>query len=195
MNIGTLTPYEAACEFLRVIREGDYDPGDYDGPACWSVGGQAIAWHYGWDMIADFGLATEDDEALWLDRGWLTALGVSEPELADACPLFVPSGDISIPRTRLLDALDATTTSDAGEFCLVSGIDRRDRWVTQTLSAHGLIVGSKEYAPLHAAAHSTDEGFAIALLQTGLPLEAIIQLCALPPMPLEYAIAIAGGAA
>lgn len=195
MNATTLTPYEAACEFLRVIREGDYDAGDYDGPACWSVGGQAIAWHYGWDMIGDFGLDAEDDEALWLDRSWPKVGGVTTEELAEVCPLFTPGGYLSIPRTRFLELLDTTTTNDAREFCRIAGIDRRDPWVVNTLDRHGLNVGFKEYEPLREAVHSTDEEYAIALLRSGLPLDAIIELCALPPMPVEYAVAMAGGAA
>lgn len=195
MSTETLTPYETACEFLRVIREGDYDPGDYDGPACWSVGGQAIAWHYGWDMIADFGLDAEDDEALWLDRDWLRAHGLTGADLANACSLLAPDGGLSIPRTRFLDVLDATAMNDAEAFCGAAGIDRRDPWVVNALDRRGLSVGSKEYAPLREAVHSTDEEYAIALLRSGLPLDAIIVLCALPPMPIEYAIAMAGGAA
>ncbi|MBN8206507.1 hypothetical protein JF550_11150 [Microbacterium esteraromaticum] len=195
MSATTLTPHEAACEFLRVIREGEYDEGDYDQRAHWSMDGQAVAWHHGWDVISDFGLDAEDDEALWLDRTWSEVRGVATEELAEVCSLFTLSGDLSISRTRFLDLLDTTTTNDAREFCHIAGIDRRDPWVVNTLDRHGLSVGSKEYEPLREAAHSTNPDYAIALLRTDLSLDAIVQLCALPPMPVEYAIAMAGGAA
>ncbi|WP_433585386.1 hypothetical protein [Microbacterium hydrocarbonoxydans] len=195
MDATTLTPYEVACEFLRVIREGDYDPGDYDERAHWSMDGQAVAWHDGWGILVDYDEDPEDDEPLWLDGKWLDALGATQDDLADACPLFTPGGYLSIPRTKFLDLLEVTTTNDAREFCRIAGIDRRDPEILHALHRLRLGIEAKEYGPLREAAHSTDEGYAIALLQTDLPLDAIIQLCGLPPMPVEYAIAMAGGAA
>ena len=195
MNAATLTPYEAACEFLRVIREGDYDPGDYDSYARWSLDGHAVARHSGWGVLVDYDEDPDDDEPVWLDSDWLKARGVTEDDLAEVCPLFTPGGYLSIPRTRFLDLLEATATTDAGEFCRIARIDRRDPEILHALHRVRLGIEAAEYGPLREAAHSTNSDYAIALLQTDLPLDDIMQLCALPPMPIEYALAMAGGAA
>lgn len=196
MTGAALTPYEVACEFLRIIREGGYVPGDYDQRARWTLDGQAVAWHDGWGVLVDYGEDPEDDEPVWLDSDWLNALNVTGVELAEACPLFTTDQLVSVQRTRFLDLLDSIATNDAAEFCYAAGIDRRDPEVVNALHRVGLGIESKEYEPLRAAAHSTELEYAIALLQTLLPLNAIIQLCALPPMPIEYALAmVEGGAA
>lgn len=193
MSTETLTPYEAACEFLRAIRTGEYYGGDYDEWAHWALDGQIIVWHQGSGVLAETDEGPENDEYLWLNRDWLKTHGLTEADSEDACPLFA-YGNVSVSRTRFLDALDSTTTNDAGEFCRIAGIDRRDPWVWRALNGAYLGFASKEYEPLREAVHSTDEGYAISLLQSGLPLNAIIELCALPPMPIEYALAMAGGA-
>lgn len=195
MSTETLTPYETACEFLRVIRTGDYDEGDYDSHARWSLGGQAVARHTGWGVLVDYDEDPEDDEPVWLDRDWLDAQGVTQEDLAEACPLFTPGGYLSVPRTRFLEVLDSTETNDAREFCLTAGIDHRDPEILHALHRMRLGIEAAEYGPLHEAAHSTDLEYALALLQSDLSLDAITQLCALPPMPVEYAIAMVGGAA
>lgn len=195
MDATTLTPYEAACEFLRAVRTGEYYEGDYDQWAHWALDGQVIAWHHGSDVLAERDEGPENDEHIWLNRDWLKAHGLTVADSEDASPLFA-YGNVSVSRTRFLDALDSTATNDAAEFCLAAGIDRRDPWVWRALNGAYLAFESKEYEPLRAAVHSTGLEYAIALLQTDLPLDAIIQLCAVPPMPVEYAIAmVEGGAA
>lgn len=195
MNDTTLTPYELACEFLRIIRIGDYSPGDHDERARWTMFGQAVAWHENWMALAGHDEDPDNDEYVWADEDWLKARSITEGDLADACPLFTPRGYISVPRTRFLEVLESTATNDAREFCRVAGIDRRDPEILHALHRVGLGIEAAEYGPLREAAHSTDADYAIALLQANLTLGAIIQLCALPPMPVEYAIAMSGGAA
>lgn len=200
MTTETLTPYEVACDFLRIIRAGDYDPGSPSKSAGWAVNGQPVAWHEGRHAVADFGLDPEENEVVWLESDWLELSRVTGAELAEACPIFAldrftPGLYLSMPRTRLLDALGSTETNDAHEFCRVVGIDRRDPEILHALSRVGLDIAANEYEPLRKAVRSKELEYAIALLQSDLPLEAIMQLCVLPPMPVEYAVATAGGAA
>lgn len=106
-------------------------------------------------------------------------------------------------------ALALTESNDLRVLCGIIGLDDRDMriagqvWATTArcpLHAtrspdHYPYVSEAEYVALRAAARQTDIEYVLALLDARVPVEAIIQLCALPPMPVEYAIAMAGGAA
>lgn len=56
-------------------------------------------------------------------------------------------------------------------------------------------VSEADYIALRIAARQADVGYVMALLDAGIPASAVAQLCPLPPMPVEYAIAMVGGAA
>lgn len=106
-------------------------------------------------------------------------------------------------------ALALTESNDLSAICDLIGLDERDARIAGRVWAntarfplhatrspdHYPHVSEAEYAALRAAARQTDIEYVLALLDARVPVEAIIQFCALPPMPIEYAIAMAGGAA
>lgn len=106
-------------------------------------------------------------------------------------------------------ALALTESNDLSVICGIIALDDRDVriagqvWATTArfpLHAtrsrdHYPHVSEAQYVALRAAARLSDIEYVLALLDARVPVETIIQLCALPPMPVEYAIAIAGGAA
>ena len=106
-------------------------------------------------------------------------------------------------------ALALTESNDLSVICDLINLDDRDVriagqvWATTArfpLHAtrsrdHYPHVSEAEYVALRAAARQTDIEYVLALLDARVPVETIIQLCALPPMPIEYAAAMAGGAA
>lgn len=107
---------------------------------------------------------------------------------------------------ELATALETTSSDDPQVIAHVlnlsevdAEIARRVNWCNSDRFNPGWYgaqeqITEADYIALRTAAHSTDEEYAFALLQANLPVATIVELCAIPPMPLEYAIAMVGGA-
>jgi len=106
-------------------------------------------------------------------------------------------------------ALALTASNALSVICGLIGLDDRDAWIAGQVWAttaryplhttrsrdHYPHVSETEYVALRAAARQTNIEYVLALLDARIPVETIIELCVVPPMPIEYAIAMAGGAA
>lgn len=107
--------------------------------------------------------------------------------------------------TELAIALTKTDSDDPGVISDVLGLDALDaelahvtgwchtfRYNPGWYGAQQQITEA-DYIALRAAAHQAYAEYVFALLDAGIPADAVIQLCALPPMPVEYAIAMFDG--
>lgn len=120
---------------------------------------------------------------------------------SDGRAFFVPT------MGELMAALDATASDDPyaiAEVLNLTVVDIEAARMVGWCDEHRYNPGwygpeppfaEADYVALRAAVHGTDEDYALALLRADLPVVAIIELCAIPPMPVEYAIAMAGGTA
>lgn len=109
--------------------------------------------------------------------------------------------------SELMVALDATASDDPHAIAealnlteVDAGVARRVGWCNTYRYNPGWYgqqqqITEADYVSLRSAAHQTDAEYVFALLDAGIPANAVTQLCALPPMPLEYAIAMVGDAA
>jgi hypothetical protein len=107
------------------------------------------------------------------------------------------------------EALLRTGSNDLSVICDAIGLDARDEqiarvvWATTTrFPLHATrgrpripAISEADYIALRSAARQADIGYVMALLDAGLPAPAVTQLCALPPMPMDYAIAMLDGGA
>lgn len=107
------------------------------------------------------------------------------------------------------EALLRTGSNDLSVICDAIGLDGRDErlarvvWTTTTrFPLHAtwgrpriLPISEADYIALRAAARQTNIGYVLELLDVGIPVAQVIELCAIPPMPVEYAIAMVGDAA
>lgn len=120
---------------------------------------------------------------------------------SDGRAFFIPT------MGELMAALDATVSDDPraiAEVLNLTNVDTEAARMVGWCDEHRYNPGwygpeqqitEADYVALREAVHGADEGYALALLRADLPVAAIIELCAIPPMPVEYAITMVGDAA
>lgn len=205
-----MTPDEIATEFLLSIRHSQLAGDTYIED--WKVMGRTVLRRAGAlandapGRPADFGSPAQVMH--WpggsLDKfvAAVSPLVVRDPEV-DHRVYLVPT------LVEVREALRRTGSNGLSVVCDAIGLDDRDVqiarlvWATTTrFPLHATwgrpripVVSEAEYIALRSAARQTDTGYVLELLDAGISVAQVIELCAIPPMPLEYAIAMVDGGA
>jgi hypothetical protein len=206
-----VTPEEIGTEFIlglrhaqsRVSRDGHVEE--------WEILGRAVARRTAAQAWISVGLAPDFGSPVQVYNEMSWSLGVTRDTFMDAVTPLV-SGPDARGRMFLVPTMDElrtafastdTNTVDALVNALhlteVDSLLAERLWARtnrsrphEHLARHA---SESEYVALRAAARQADIGYVMALLDAGLPAPAVTQLCVLPPMPVEYAIAMVDGGA
>lgn len=199
---------DAAAEFIRSFRCAEFrTDGQVDQ---WSILGRAVAQRAGAQAWASAGRAPDFGGPVQVTMGMLTPMRVYRQMFVDAvAPLVLVDrrgGRMFLVATmdELTAAFAATESNDVEVISQTIGLTEVDvllakRLWTRTARSrpheqHPRHVSEADYIALRAAARLTDIDYVLALLDAGIPVAAVIQLSAIPPMPMEYAVAMAGDA-
>lgn len=203
-----MTPDEIATEFLLSIRYARLEGDDYI--ENWKVLGRTVL-RRGTGRVnkmqgrpADFGSPVEVVNWPSASREkFVEALTPLVTEDRERRVFLVPTLE------EATDALSTTDSNDLSVICDAMGLDDRDLriarivWTTTArfpLHAtrnrrHYPLISEAEYGTLRAVARQTDIEYVLTLLEAGVPAASVIELSAVPPMPIEYAVAMFGVAA
>lgn len=193
---------EAASEFIRGVRgavhEGrtnawaeQYETWRYDGEILMMTASpQSLAW-------AGFTVPQESHGVVVFGQAAAMARDGAEPSTALFARCTVRKLVVLTPTlTELWAALDATPSNDWSAVRAVLGIAPYDAEVAQAAGWYDLRLSDSEYLALRAAARRAQGTYALDLLNAGVPVSEVIAHCDAPnPLPVEYVIAMAGGAA
>lgn len=198
---------DVATEFIRSFRRAEFGTdGQIDQ---WSILGRTVAQRAGAQAWMSAGRAPGFGGPVQVTTDMLMPMRVYRQMFVDAVAPLVSvdrrGGRMFLVPTmgELTAAFSATESNDVEDFGQTIGLTEVDVLLAERLwtrtarsrphEQHPRHVSEADYVALRAAAHQTDAEYVLALLDAGIPANAVIQLCALPPMPVEYAIAMFNG--
>lgn len=201
-----MTPDEIATEFILTLRHAQFTSSGHVDE--WKILGRTVARRTGEQAWASARFASGYGSPVQVTTAALRRAS-SNMFMAAVAPLvsrdarghmfLVPTMD------ELTAAFAATESNDVEVIVSALGLTENDSLLAERLwtrtnrsrpHEHRLHhVSEADYIALRAAARQADVRYMMALLDAGLPVSAVIELCALPPMPVEYAIAMFDGGA